>query len=33
VIAARNEAYVKMATAAMTGNRPDMGESRKVAMR
>jgi len=26
-------AYVKMATAAMTGNRPDMGENRKVAMR
>jgi general stress protein 26 len=25
-------AYIKMATAAMTGNRPDMGENRKVAM-
>ncbi|HEX4407885.1 MAG TPA: pyridoxamine 5'-phosphate oxidase family protein [Xanthobacteraceae bacterium] len=26
-------AYIKMATAAMTGSRPDMGENRKVAMR
>jgi general stress protein 26 len=26
-------AYVKMATAALTGNRPDMGDNRKVAMR
>ena len=26
-------AYIKMATAAMTGHRPDMGETRKVAMR
>jgi general stress protein 26 len=26
-------AYIKMATAAMTGHRPDMGENRKVAMR
>lgn len=26
-------AYIKMATAAMTGTRPDMGENRKVAMR
>jgi general stress protein 26 len=26
-------AYVKMATAAWTGNRPDMGDNRKVAMR
>jgi general stress protein 26 len=26
-------AYVKMAAAALTGNRPDMGENRKVAMR
>ncbi len=26
-------AYVKMATAAVTGRRPDMGENRKVAMR
>jgi hypothetical protein len=25
--------YVKMATAAITGNRPDMGENRKVGMR
>jgi hypothetical protein len=33
VIAARNEAYVKMAAAAMTGSRPDMDENRKVAMR
>jgi general stress protein 26 len=26
-------AYIKMATAAMTGHRPDMGENRKVGMR
>jgi general stress protein 26 len=26
-------AYIKMATAALTGSRPDMGENRKVAMR
>jgi general stress protein 26 len=26
-------AYIKMATAALTGHRPDMGENRKVAMR
>lgn len=26
-------AYVKMATAALTGNRPEMGENRKVGMR
>jgi general stress protein 26 len=26
-------AYVKIAAAALTGNRPDMGENRKVAMR
>jgi general stress protein 26 len=26
-------AYIKMATAAVTGHRPDMGENRKVAMR
>jgi general stress protein 26 len=26
-------AYVKMAAAALTGNRPDMGENRKVGMR
>jgi hypothetical protein len=26
-------AYIKMATAALTGHRPDMGENRKVGMR
>ncbi len=29
---AKPVAYVKMATAALTGKRPDMGENRKVAM-
>lgn len=30
---AKTVAYVKMATAALTGTRPNMGENRKVAMR